>query len=175
MTLLQEVVEEAFAAYGDDLTTIKATLRARANGDREVRQALIDFAVTELVGREWRSGRTPRLAASETTVDSPRVTAGPTTPSAALMAGMKAHVTVTKQRLMDYEMPGGKRLGDCVRDEIVKAAGRMSKQGNTMLQRSEWLRGVAGLLPDNKRVLKAVLKEADLRRIQKRVERSEAA
>lgn len=185
---IQQIAKAAIDAAGDDIAAAKQIVKEQADANAATRDALIDYAISAIVSAEWRSGRqarwggsgsvAPTQALTEQPSFQPRATAaGVTTPaSAALMDGMRLTIQSAKDCLMDYEMePGtGKRLGDCTKPDILRAAGRLSKQAETMKLRGAWLNAVAAMMPDNRQLVKTVLREADLERLQRRVQREAA-
>lgn len=182
MNKLQQLVRSVMEQVADgDLLTAKKLTRTRVDADSELRDLLLDYGVSTLIDAEWRSGRSARWHAdhvpTELKADYERPSFGPSTPSKSLMAGIDQAIAAAKERLMDYEMEPatGKRLGDCTKPEIQKTAKRLKSQSVGLSLRSAWLMEVAGMLPDNKQAVKAVLREQDLTRLRRRVERQEAA
>lgn len=183
MNRMQQLAKISIEAVeSDDLDAAVAVARQKAQEDPELLVALQDWAIRAWINAEWRSGRAARWyapvqeASTEDTAVLPP-TYGPTPPSPSLIAGMNHAIADVKRRLMEYEMePGsGRRLGDCTKPEIEKYAHKLKANANTLSLRSAWLMAVAGMMPDNKKIVKEVLREQDLTRLQRRVERQEAA
>ena len=173
-SVLQQIVKSILSESRDDIDAAKDEARERIKAEVELSDAAIDYAIDRLVDDEWRAGRSARW--SRTTTDSdprpePNFTGGISVPSSSLLAGMRAEVAVMKERLMDYEMEPGKRLGQCAKGDILISVDRLNKQASTMRLRASWLRAVADMLPDSTQRVEAVLREADLRRLQERVMR----
>lgn len=66
----------------------------------------------------------------------------------------KAQVTALARGLagafLDWPLPGGKRLADANRSEVMEGSRDYELKGTTMLQRSRWLRLVAQTIPEDK-------------------------
>lgn len=183
MNALQQLAKSAMeTADYDDVQKAKDVAMEKVRRDVDLQAALIEYAVGVLIDNEWRAGRAMRWHRAQdgdvTTEPVASFGGGTVAPVASpvLLQGMRAEIARAKERLMDYEMEPGKRLGDCVKGDILQSASRLDKQANTMQLRSKWLRGVAALLPDGTQAVRVVLREADLQRIHRRVTRqSEAA
>lgn len=64
-----------------------------------------------------------------------------------------------------FPLPGGKRLGEATREEIVAAADFYGRQASDMGAKARWLRLIGQSLPDGKRV-SDVLTDKRLRELQ---------
>ena len=57
-----------------------------------------------------------------------------------------------RQTLHDFPLPGGKRLGDATREEVIEAAEFFGKQARDMAWKSRWLAHVAQSVPPGRKV-----------------------
>jgi hypothetical protein len=64
--------------------------------------------------------------------------------------------------LMDYPIYGGRRIGDCNRQELLTGANSYRTQADDMLVKARWLRLVADKLPDDRKTVRQALKEDTL-------------
>lgn len=164
----------------DDYEVAKALLLDRVGADNKLRQVAIEFAVETFLANEWRAGRSARWRASGESaepVTEPAFGGGVRTVPVA--ARSKATFALRRQfadvvlkaketLLMDWELSPGVRMRDATRDVLCKHAALNESQASVMSSRAEWYRRVAALLPDTKTPVHAVLREADLRREEKR-------
>ena len=67
--------------------------------------------------------------------------------------------------LMDFPLPGGKRLGEATADEVRTAAEFYSKQAGNMAHKARWLSMIAARVKD--KTVKDALTEKKLRELQK--------
>lgn len=74
-------------------------------------------------------------------------------------------------KLMDFPLIGGKRLGDASKDEVQASAASYLEQANTLAHRGRWLNAVAKKLNANTTVSQA-LTEAELRELQEKTNAS---
>jgi hypothetical protein len=169
---MQAAVRSAMSLAGDDLGAAKSALLGMANSDSGLRQDIVEWAVGQLVDAGWRSGRGHRWVSKEFT---PEEGAEPSARNGVETYvwpdGSKSYrhrIGSISMPLMEYEMRGGKRLGDCTKADIDQTVRTLEKQARTLKLRSEWLRAVSSQLPDRKKRVRDVLVEADLRRLQRR-------
>jgi hypothetical protein len=175
--LAQELLREVQTV--DDYQAAKALLLDRMATDQKLRQVAVEFAVETFLANEWRSGRSARWKATAVSVE-PRTepafgggvrTALPPTPKASFAIRRQFADVVLRAKetlLMDWEMSPGVRMKDATRDVLVKHAALNESQAAPMLERAAWYRRVAALLPDHRTAVGAVLREADLRREEKK-------
>lgn len=159
----------------DDYAAAKALLLDRLATDHKLRQVAIEFAVETFLANEWRAGRSARWRAAAD-VETPRMepafgggvrVAAPSRTKASFEIRRKFADAVLKAKetlLMDWELSPGVRMRDATRDVLNKHATLNESQASVMSERAEWYRRVAALLPDGKTAVGAVLREADLRR-----------
>lgn len=88
-------------------------------------------------------------------------------PNAAADTG--GRILALVRHLMDFPLPGGKRLADATKVDLVAAAEFYSKQAGDMAHKSRWLAAVAGKLGDSD-VVRTTLDEAALAALQKETE-----
>jgi hypothetical protein len=67
-------------------------------------------------------------------------------------AQVTALASGTVRTLLDFPLPGGKRLGDATRGEVGEAADLYGSQARDMAWKARWLAHVAQSVPDGKRV-----------------------
>lgn len=179
MNAIQQLVKTVLEEVdGDDIQAAKDLALRRVQGDATLLAAFVQWAVGVAIDAEWRAGRAARWQSQDrdVSVNEPAFGGGVSTPSPALLHGMRHEIARAKQRLMDYEMEPGKRFGDCNASDIERAETRLRKQAGTMNLRADYMRSARGLLPDRTTLVKDVLREADLQRLHRRVTRqSEAA
>lgn len=178
MNVIQQIARRVMEETNQDIVESKRQIKAQVSGDAELMRVYAEWAVDMSVEQEWRYPRALRLRSDEGEESQAQVSfvAGEAPqPSPALVSGMQAHIADTYKRLMDYEMPGGKRLSECTKAEVEQAAQRLIATGKTQVDRGEWLHRVAGLLKKRTDRVKDVLREADLRRMQKRKDRAPSA
>lgn len=174
--LAKELLREVESV--DDYQAAKALLLDKLAADQKLRQVAIEFAVETFLSNEWRAGRSARWRASAVSVE-PLVepafgggvrSATPPSParsqtSFALRRKFADVVLRAKETLlMDWELSPGVRMKDATRAMLHKHAALNESQASVMSGRAEWYRRVAALLPDDKTPVQAVLREADLRR-----------
>lgn len=80
-------------------------------------------------------------------------------------AGNGDRVIALARTLLDFPLPGGRRLGDATRAEVVDAARFYTSHAEDMAHKARWLARVAEAVPDGQRVADA-LDEARLARLQ---------
>lgn len=73
-------------------------------------------------------------------------------------------IGVNRANLLDFPLPGGKRLGRAGKAEIAVAAAAYERQGADMLLKARWLATIADRLPEGK-VVADVFSDADLERL----------
>lgn len=133
---------------------------ALATADGEVRRAtdlLYERAMTDqaFLDHHFREAiRTACYAAVSGCVRQERraVFAMPQPTSPERRAQINALASGSIRSLMDFPLPGGKRLGDATRGEVSEAADAYGKQARDMAWKSRWLGHIAQSLPDGKRV-----------------------
>ena len=164
----------------DDYQAAKALLLDKMATDQKLRQVAIEFAVETFLANEWRAGRSARWRAAAVSADpvtapafgggmisrpQPTTSIGRAEASFVLRRKFADVVLRAKETLlMDWELSPGVRMKDATRDVLNKHATLNESQASVMSSRAAWYRGVAALLPDGKTPVGAVLREADLRR-----------
>lgn len=178
MNAIQQLAKDVLAQVQetDDIDIAKQLAREAINGDPQLLEAAIAYAVDSIIGNEWRAGRSARWRAQQVPVVDviePAFGGGVRTVSpvgAALRLSLERAVAEAKQRLMEWELEPGRRLCDATRADLLRFAERNEKQANTEMRRAHWYRGVAEMLPDGKARVKDVLREADLQRAKRKAE-----
>jgi len=67
-------------------------------------------------------------------------------------AQVMALASGTVRTLHDFPLPGGKKLGDALRGEVVAAADFFRGQASDMARKAHWLQHIAQHVPDGKTV-----------------------
>lgn len=137
------------ATGGGDVQAATKHMAARIRADRALRDALtdplIDVACYDAVSGVIRKERRVVWMAPEVTSDTgARIIQ--------LASGNAAS-------LMDFPLPGGKKLGDATRAEVSAAAEFYRRQAVDMSSKAVWLRFVAQSVPENQRVSEAMTSE----------------
>ena len=168
MNPLYELIRSLFAEHGDDIDTVKRAAYTAAVTDTQTRDRMVAYAIDTLVQNVWSTKRSERWSTIAAEKRTHLAAPGQRTrPSRDLRHGVRAQIAAAKERFMDMEMEPGKRLRDCTRPDILDYVSRLRKQTATMNFRADWLAAVARLLPDAKQTVSAVLKEADLERLER--------
>lgn len=119
---------------------------------RELMSPLLKTAAAELIGSQIRQTR-------NLTWDRKEAAERGKSLALALVHG-------TVRSLLDFPLPGGKRLGDATAEEIATAAEFYRKQAEDMADKAAWLRLIAARVPANM-VARQALTDADLQSMQK--------
>jgi hypothetical protein len=152
----------ALAEASGDVGKATIILLERVRKDKALRhellEPLVEYACHQAVSRELRSNRAnvwspPSARTLERMSHADRVTA--------LAAGT----------LLMFPLPGGKRLGEAVRDEISQAAVFYDRLATDTSHKARWLRLVAQSIPSGKTV-RDTLTDDRLRELQKEVARA---
>lgn len=170
----------------DDYAAAKALLLDKITTDPQWQQVAIEYAVETYLANEWRAGRSARwrYIGTDPTAE-PRVEpafgGGARPAPEAIPSPVRTKVSFAVRRqfaeavlraketlLMDYELGPGTRMKDSTRGDLLRFAGINESQAAPMLERAKWYRRVAALLPDDRTRVGAVLREADLRREEKK-------
>lgn len=183
MNAIQQLAKSVLErTTGDDVAQAIKEAMTQVLATPALQQAVIEWAVKTIIEAEWRNGRQARWHGpsdhselSEAPREIPAFGGGMTVPSEALVASINRAVAEARRRLMEYEMEPGKRLGKCVKPELLKFAVRLEKQAHTENMRAAWFRAIAGMLPDSKQPVEVVLREADLQRLKRRAMRQTEA
>lgn len=157
---LAQIAAEEFARTGEARTAAQAMAR-RLFEDDVLREALlepiVDRICTQAVSEVIRGKRD-------------RVWNPPPQPSAA--AGrrrVKVAAAVNRMSLMNFLLPGGKRLGDATGAEVAAAAVFFLKQGRDMMVKGRWCHAIAQAVAPNK-VVRRVLDDARLQALRETAE-----
>lgn len=158
--IVRRAADQALSEASGEVLRAKAIMSEMARTTQALRDALvepwIDQAAYEAVrevsrdrrGVIWDSQR--RATPASLVSDADKIV---------LLANSNA------QALMDFPLPGGKRLGDAIAEEVRTAAGFYYRQAGNMMAKGRWLAKIAVSVPDGKRVSEA-LDEAKLKDIQ---------
>ena len=88
----------------------------------------------------------------------------------ATRSALDSHAGLTMRRtLMEFRLWNGKPLGDSTKAEVLAAAQRWIKQGNSMVGTGRWLELVGNACPDTG-VVKDRLNEQDLARFRQQID-----
>lgn len=166
----------------DDYQTAKALLLEKISTDQHLRSVAIDYAVETFLSNEWRAGRSARWSATAEAAEAAEARSEPAFGGGlrpALPARSKASFVLRRKfadvvlkaketLLMEWELGPGIRMKDATRDVLLKHAGINESQAAPMLERARWYREVSALLPNGRARVGDVLREADLKRAEKK-------
>lgn len=147
-----------------DINNAKQLARQRVDTlIAEFGRDLIVRAIDAELDSEWRAGRQdlwkrPRVLSTGEMAE----------PSERLRNGIA-------QSLMNYPMPGGRLLRELTKADVLEASANMIAQGKETVLRGEWLQLVARELRSSSDRVGDVLTEADLKRLQRRILKKDAA
>lgn len=150
---VSQAAVEALVGADGDVKAATAVLLKKVRQSRQLRDALTEplleqacyNAITAQCRRQRRQIWTP-----------PNYEAG----------GNGDRVIALARSLLDFPLPGGRRLGEATRDEVVDAARFYAAQADDMTHKARWLARVAEALSDAQCVADA-LDEARLAELQK--------
>jgi hypothetical protein len=149
-TAYSEAVE-AFDKAGGDRQKAISILVDRVRNDRRLRdmilEPLTEYACGIQIDRVLRTGR-------ELTWRAPSTAPKQSAPNAA-----RRVIALAEDMLLSFPLPGGKKLVDATRDEVIAASDFYSKQAENMRHKSVWLRLVAQSVSGEKRVGECVTVE----------------
>lgn len=150
---IPEVARECLEKAGGDVRAAVPVMLARVKANRELRDALtaplLSNACYDAIAQECRVQRRHIWTA-------PNYAPG----------GNGARVIALATSLLDFPLPGGKRLADATRAEVAHAAEFYVSQAADMNHKGRWLRLVAQSVRDDQRVADA-LDETRLAELQK--------
>lgn len=142
-TTLRVHAVAALAQASDDLRVATDLLAERAMADkkflREHFAEVVRRACYDAVAACIRQERRVVWAMPQPTTEQRR-------------AQVTAMAAGTVYTLHDFPLPGGKRLGDATREDVVKASEFFGTQARDMAWKSRWLNHVAQSLPPDRRV-----------------------
>ncbi len=160
-TTLRQHAAAALAEAGGNVLEATAALTARAMSDQDFLaehfEAVVRSACYQAVAACIRQQRRAVWSTIQPTSEERR----------AQVAALAAGVAYT---LHDFPLPGGKRLGDATREEVVAAAELFGRQARDMAWKSRWLAHVAQSLPPGRKVSE-VLSAERLEELRQEVQR----
>jgi len=140
----------ALANAGGDVSAATTALVTRAMTDSAFLREHFDYAIRAACYSAVASCVRQQRRAVWSTIQ-------PTTEERrAQIAALAAGVMRT---LHDFPLPGGKRLGDATREEVVAAAEFFGRQARDMAWKSRWLAHVAQALPPGRKVSEVISAE----------------
>lgn len=145
---------------GDMLAAI-VEIKAMAAEDAELHDYLMDKGIKFALRSVNRDSRRHIWNESSTTdryVDADR------TPSNLVVPQMNEGVELMVMSVFDYPLPGGKKLGDATKTDLLDSSQSLMKQGKTLLERGRWMSMLADRVPFGKTVADS-LNESDVRRL----------
>ena len=145
-----------------------AILMQRVMSDRElfwsVMKPFVRLACSETLNNIVRHQRQSIWNKTVEPVPAPAAALRPVATAHTGPARVAALVRGTVRGLMDFPLPGGKRLGDSRRGEILEAAHSYKTQSDDMGAKARWLTLIAGRLDDDD-LVRTALTEADLTKL----------
>lgn len=158
MNKLRELVSSAYESCERDCDLAVKDVIAQVMADmslyREVTAPLLEYAVRNEVETIMRGTRSRYWA--------------PTVPREDTISGLRQRAI---ENLMDYPLSRGKRLADATKLEIAEDGQHLIGTGKTAILRGHWLLLVADNLKAPESVCAKELREADLKRLQKKAKK----
>jgi hypothetical protein len=155
---LRELAKQAWSEHEGDIDAAIKTVLDALNGDArlraEVTTPLLNMAVRQEIQNAMRLTRKEFWPETKPRVDT-----------------YGALLRTVERELMDYPLPNGMLLRVAKREDVSSAAGQLIEVGKTSLRRGRWLSYVAAELKDGRATVEQQLTNADLRRLQRRVEK----
>lgn len=148
-----------------DLQVSAVEVRAMLAEDDELRDYVIDAGITVLLQRVQKSVRA-RIWENEHKLSSSVGDYVETdrTPSNVVVPQMNAGIELVVMSVFDYPLPGGKKLGEATKADLLNSSQISIKQGKTLIERGRWMGMLADRVPFGKTVAES-LNESDVQRL----------
>lgn len=164
---MERIIREArdcLDSTGGNWDAAAAELVKRAKADPALRDAGLEYAARAAVREATRS-----LRASLTGSPTPRPGPGATSSG----AGLRSLARRNAQRLLDFPLPGGCRLGSAVYSEVAEAHAHYARNRRGNAIGEAWTAAIMRKLPkDDTKPVESVFSEESLRRARNRAEQA---
>jgi hypothetical protein len=159
---LDRIAAECLAEAGGDWEKAARHTRKIIDEDQgELRETLINRAVWDLVRHAESRARASLVGK---TPQNPDDTSG-------LHAMAKERKAQVSKSLLDFALPGGKRLRYATRPELTEAADWYLALGRTCGLRGRWIQHIAGAMPDDEKRVEDVISDAQAKTLYEASER----
>ena len=145
--LISEVARQAFTAADGDVKLAAEAMEQKVRKDRALRDALTDPL---LAGACWAAVSQQMRMQRRTIWNAPIVANEPKPQAPAVREHIDRVVHLATGTLSMFPLPGGKRLAEATREEIVAGAEFYSQRAADAGHKARWLQLVAQSVPSGK-------------------------